>query len=388
MDVDTESAHGQGPRPETADGPLRVALVVTAAPSSCGSMARYAALVERALCEGDSGLSARPVRIDLAPDRLHGPARHAWIMGAAMRRWGRCEADLYHIVDGSHAYVARWLPRAPIVVTAHDVIPLLQKRGLLGDRAPGVLAGWLIARSVLGLRAADHVVADSENTRRDVCEHAGVDRSCTSVVHLPVEAQMRCEAEWRDRRASAGAYVLHVGNDAFYKNRMGVLRIFARVRVHCEVALKMVGPPPDDKLLGTVRGLGLAERVEFVVAPGEEQLWELYRNACLFLFPSLYEGFGWPPLEAMACGCPVVCSSAASLPEVVGDAALTDRPGDEQALARHCLNVLRDESLALRLAARGRERVKKFSLAAMAKGLVEAYGMALARHASPSRNSK
>ncbi len=372
----------------TAGAPLRVSLVVTAPPGGRGSMARYAALVQRALSEGDSGLSVRPLRIDLAPGGLHGPGRHAWIAGAAIRRLGRCEADIYHILDGSHAYVARWLPRAPTVVTAHDVIPLLQARGLLGERTPGILARWLITCSVRGLCAADHVVADSESTRRDVCEHAGVEASRTSVVHLPVEPPACSEAGPGNSRARAGAYLLHVGNDAFYKNRAGVLRIFAQVRAHCDVALKMAGPPPGEAMLAAVRDLGLEQHVKFVIAPDEEALWDLYRNAALFLFPSLYEGFGWPPLEAMACGCPVVCSSAASLPEVVGDAALTGDPLDEQTLARHCLDVLRDESLALRLAALGRERAKKFSLAAMADGLAQAYAMALARRASLSRDHK
>ena len=86
------------------------------------------------------------------------------------------------------------------------------------------------------------------------------------------------------------------------------------------------------KLKITVHGVAYEVDVE-VIDPGDDELIGLYRGASLFLFPSLYEGFGWPPLEAMACGCPVVCSTEGSLPEVVGDAALTAPAADEAALA-------------------------------------------------------
>ena len=102
MDSQTASTQAGRPRPDTASAPLRVALAVTAAPSGRGSMARYAALVERALGEGDCGPSMRPVRIDLAPDRPQGPTRHAWIAGAAMRRLARWAAESFAVPTGTH----------------------------------------------------------------------------------------------------------------------------------------------------------------------------------------------------------------------------------------------------------------------------------------------
>jgi glycosyltransferase involved in cell wall biosynthesis len=99
----------------------------------------------------------------------------------------------------------------------------------------------------------------------------------------------------------------------------------------------------------------------------------------VFLFPSIYEGFGWPPLEAMACGCPVVCSSSASLPEVVGDAALTAAVDDEAGLARLCGMVLSDRVLAESLIARGKQRASEFTLERMGKQLVDVYRRVLER---------
>ena len=125
--------------------------------------------------------------------------------------------------------------------------------------------------------------------------------------------------------------------------------------------------------------LGLAEQVRFVVDPDDSTLAALYSGACLFVFPSLYEGFGWPPLEAMAYGCPVVCSSAASLPEVVGDAALQCAAEDEEGMARLCLDVLGDPSLAQRLVERGRARAEHFSLEHMASALLGVYQTVLSR---------
>jgi len=126
-----------------------------------------------------------------------------------------------------------------------------------------------------------------------------------------------------------------------------------------------------------VRRSRLERHVDFVVQPDDVQLADLYRGACLLLFPSLYEGFGLPPLEAMAFGCPVVCSSAASLPEVVGRAALTCPPDDEEQMAGNCERILEDPALAERLIELGHRRARKFTLKRMAQGLLDAYAEAL-----------
>ena len=144
------------------------------------------------------------------------------------------------------------------------------------------------------------------------------------------------------------------------------------------MTLQLVGPPETADEREVIRAEAIGDAVSRTGAGPDEALRRHYHGAALLLFPSLYEGFGWPPLEAMACGCPVVCSRAASLPEVVGDAALTAAPDDEDALARHCLDVLLHPGVAGRLQQRGRLRAAEFSLARMADGLREVYLRVLA----------
>ena len=157
-----------------------------------------------------------------------------------------------------------------------------------------------------------------------------------------------------DTVALPARYLFHIGNNADYKNRTGVLDVFARLQDVLDLHLLMAGPEPTPELRQKAEGL---KRVHFEINPSDAQLAHLYRKASAFLFPSLYEGFGMPVLEAMAAGCPVVCSTAASLPEVAGDAALIASADNTTALARHCRSllediVLRDEQIHL-----GRKRV-------------------------------
>lgn len=365
---------------------LEVILVDTNPEGQSGSMAVYCMLVKDALSlsKNASALSivcmrlALPRRIlDLLPERLQNWAHHAWIMFFGRIRLIGYKADIVHILDGSHAYVAKWLTGTGIVATSHDVIPLLQQQGFFHDSRPKRTASWLISRSLDGIRKADCVIAVSRNTEYDLVRCAGVKPENVRVIYSAIPERMSDKnghlPSWRDRRSREDAYILHVGNNAFYKNRAGVVRIFGIILQKCRIRLVMAGPEPTDELRSTVDARGLSGAMEFVSNPDQKTLQDLYRNACLFLFPSLYEGFGWPPLEAMSCGCPVVCSDAASLPEVVGEAALTFPPSDEAKAAHNCVAILSDEKLAVSLVEKGSAQASKFTLERMGRELVSAY---------------
>ena len=364
-----------------ATGNPSVVLVETAPAGERGSMARYAALVADALA-GSAGAIAVS-RLNLAPSAaflrrfprgLRTWVKHAWIGCAARSRLAHLQADVVHVLDGSHAYVFACPLPGKAVATVHDMIPLLQIAGSFGTPGPKPPARWLIQRSVQGLRRATLLVADSASTRNDLCRLAGVDAARVRVIWPALDHAVSATAGQEVPRANGGLpFVLHVGNDAFYKNRPGVLRVFGRIRSAVEARLVMAGAAPDRSLRRTVRALGLESCVRFVADPDDATLAGLYRTAALLLFPSLYEGFGWPPLEAMASGCPVVCSFVASLPEIVGDAALTAPPADEAALAQLGVSVLRDPALAARLSRAGRERCRAFRAERMAVELVSAY---------------
>lgn len=360
--------------------PLPVVLVDTAPRGPFGSMVQYGDLVEEALADETT---VRVERIRLAPSatwlrRLPAQAwvRHAGIAWSASRRLGGAPGAVYHVLDGSHAYLGRSIPRERTVVTAHDAIPLLQLRGDFPTPPPGRLARWVINASLSVSRRAAAVIAVSEHTRRDLVGF-GVDAGCVRVLSHPVPTDLLAAARSLPdgpRTPSGPRTILHVGNDGFYKNRRGVVRVFARVRAAGEDAeLVLVGPAPDPALRALIDRLALGAHVRIVPQVDTLKLAKLYRASALFLFPSLYEGFGWPPLEAMALGCPVVCSSAASLPEVVGNAARTAPADDEESLAAHCIQILRDPGLAQRMIRAGFEQAEHSTMGRFREGLLSTY---------------
>jgi glycosyltransferase involved in cell wall biosynthesis len=350
-------------------------------------MARYAGLVMEAL----GGVMGQKVEFERM--HLRAPAFLTGLMGGRLQTWAnhfwnvlkgpglirRRKADLVHILDGSFGYLSSATLGAPIVVTVHDLVPLLRQKGQFGPDHGSRLSRWLLGRVVRGLRRADWLLADSGNTALDLERDAGIQPGRVLVAPLAMSPSFRAAKGGDDSTSpnTDSPYLLHVGNNGYYKNREGVVRIFSQLPGGHEARLVMAGPAATRPLEALIDRLGLQSRVDFVIDPGDTELVRLYRGASLFLFPSLYEGFGWPPLEAMACGCPVVCSSAGSLPEVVGDAALTAPADDEEALSGHCIKVLADPELARSLAVRGMERVKQFTIERMREDLLTAYGRAL-----------
>ena len=360
----------------------RVILLSTAAPDRPhGSMVRYGQMVCAALRRVAPELAVEtldlaPAQARLArlPGRIQTPVRYLAIAAKA-RRLLRQPAGMLHLLDGSHAYFLQAVRhlRQPLVVTVHDLIPALRLRGELGQGSPGVGGGWLVRQTLAGLARADAWIADSQCTCHDLVRLAGVAASAVQRVHPAIQAASAVGPA----APAADSYILHVaGNNTFYKNRAGVIEIFRIIRQTERVNLKMAGAPPDAALLRKAETSGVGNAIEFLPDLSEARLTELYRGAALLLFPSLYEGFGWPPLEAMGQGCPVVCSDAGSLPEIAGEAALLAPPQDVARFAHQVVQVLRDGGLRRRLVEAGFRRVREFTLEAMGAGIVQAYAAA------------
>jgi len=368
---------------------LRLLLIDTSTAGVNGSMARYARLVEQALAE-QVCLAVRfevktlclslpgPVQGWL-PSGIRVWVNHVWILLTSRIRVAREPHDIIHMVDGSYAYCVNGVAAGcPILATVHDLIPLLQLTQESAGGTPSLPARWIVKKSLKALRRCRHLVADSECTRNDLVRLVGIAKDDITVV------QIALDSSWVKFGTGPGAdpspatvdlkpTVFHVGHNGHYKNRAGVIRVFARIRAQTAARLVMAGPPPTAALRDLVKAQQVEGDVVFVENPDDAQLFRLYQDAAVFLFPSIYEGFGWPPLEAMALGCPVVCSTAASLPEVVGDAALSAPVGDEDELARLCLAVLNDRNLADSLITKGRERASEFTVERMGEQLVEVY---------------
>jgi glycosyltransferase involved in cell wall biosynthesis len=267
------------------------------------------------------------------------------------------------------------------VITFHDVTFFL-----LPQRYPILRRLYFQGASHAGARLADLVIAVSETVKGDVVRHLGLAAEKVRVVPLapgpgfqPLEDPARMEAV-RDRYRLPPRFILNVGTLEPGKNQATLVRAFHRLKGQgLEQGLVIAGQKGwmYEKLFRLVDGLGLGKDVRFVGHLPEADLAAVYNMADLFVFPSLYEGFGLPPLEAMACGLPVVASNAPALAEVLNGAALLVNPSDVDALAEAAARALRDKRLRSRLRRQGLERASQFSWQRTARGTVAAYEAAL-----------
>lgn len=251
----------------------------------------------------------------------------------------------------------------PAVVTIHDLAFIRFPHTFRAHNRT-----YLDLATRLSARRAAYVLAVSENTRREVIELLGVPPERVVVTHDAARAHFvppdpaRLQA-FRTRHDLPERFVLSVGTLEPRKNLTGLLDAYSRVARESNVPLIVGGGKGwlYDAVFQRLEALGLRDRVHFAGYLEEEELPLWYAAATLFVFPSIYEGFGMPPLEAMSCGTPVVTSNSSSLPEVVGDAGLMVSPTDTDALADAILRLLNDDALRADLCQRGLQRARTFS---------------------------
>jgi glycosyltransferase involved in cell wall biosynthesis len=373
-------------------GDLRVLLLRNVVEERRASMDRYADGLERALASSPRvAVSSTSVRAVSGQGRLGGAlARYLTNFARyplhAARSRGR--ASIFHVLDHGNAHLAAVLPRDRTVVTCHDLMLLRA-----GEVVPGQRGRWSSrARfrwTVSYLRKVGHVVCDSTATRDDVQRICGVDPDRMSIVPPGVDEHFRRLPDDVVERARGslpelGRYrVLHVCSEHgfFYKNVPMTLKVVARLRSEgVDAMLVRVGRrlAPDERL--AAERLGIGDAIVDCGRVPEDRLVELYHAADALLYPSFYEGFAWPPLEAMACGTPVVASTAPALEEAIGDAGLLAAPDDEDSLVRNLRDALTDDSVAAELRRKGLERVTRYSWHRTAEELTRIYS-AVARAA-------
>jgi glycosyltransferase involved in cell wall biosynthesis len=304
-------------------------------------------------------------------------SRPQWVLGEQAllpRLAARAGVDLVH----SLASTAPVRGRFHRVVTVHDLIYARFPEAHSGIREQGmkVLVPWAARRS-------DRVIADSESTRVDLIELLDVRPERIDVVPLGLgtvrrvpplqESELRARLELGER-----SIVLALSAKRPHKNLTALIGALARMTPEQRPLLVLPGYPTwhEDELRERAHELGVDGDVRFpawVSAAELEGLWSLARA---FVFPSLYEGFGLPVLEAMARGVPVACSNTSSLPEVAGEAALLFDPASEAEIAGALTRLLSDEALAQRLRTLGLERVKQFTWERTARLTLESYARA------------
>jgi glycosyltransferase involved in cell wall biosynthesis len=229
-------------------------------------------------------------------------------------------------------------------------------------------------------RRADALIAISENTKRDLVEILGAPPAKVTVTHLaademylsppPGEEVMR----FRARHGLARPFFLYTGNISPRKNLKALLDAFARVKDQTGADLVVTGGLSwSDSWNQWAHSLGVADRVRRLGYVERQDMPALYAASLAFVFPSLFEGFGLPVLEAQAVGAPVVCSSAASLPEVAGQSAYMVDPTDVEGLARALAETASDARLRARLSRAGYENVRRFSWEKTARATLEVF---------------
>ena len=318
---------------------------------------------------------------------LGGRARKLWWEQVGLPRAARvCRPalDLVHVPYFS----APALQHIPYVVTIHDLIPLMV------PEYHGSLAMWgylqLVSRTA---RRAALVLTDSEHSARDIKRELGVPGERIRVVPLAADSQFRPAASDEDRKAVQATrrryglerpYILNTGGLDVRKQVGKIVEGFARARgsLREDYDLVIVGRahtdnprmyPPLDRL---IRRFGLADRVRLVGAVADDEFVALYHGAEFFVFASLYEGFGLTPLEAMACGTPVISSGRTSLAEVVGDAGIIIEP-EPRAIAEAIVRLGNDAALRRELSEHGLERARLFSWERTTAQTLDAYCAAL-----------
>jgi glycosyltransferase involved in cell wall biosynthesis len=292
-------------------------------------------------------------------------------------RLGRGDFDVLH----SPAYIAPIKASCPVVITVHDITYLLY---------PSHFAAWwrYYMKSVfpLTISSAAAIICGSEHSKRDLLASYKLSPAKLHVVPYGVDQQKFqpravLDAAWANQAGIRDGYVLHVGGFVERKNLPTLLQVVARLRDQGKwqnrqlvlAGAESPGMLGSDKIHQAIAELGLSANV---VLPGrvpDEYLPGLYAQAALVVMPSLYEGFGFPVLEAMASGTPVVSSNTSSLPEVAGDAALLIPPTDINAWAEAVDQVLTNPALAAELRAKGLEQARQFTWQRTAAETIEVY---------------
>ena len=294
----------------------------------------------------------------------------AWPIMAARERF-----DLLH----SMAFVTPVVGKIPTIVTVYDLSFIH-----FPEKFPALQRFYLHSQTARSVKQARRVITISEASRQDLQQHFAVPMDKVDVVLPGVEPIFQPISEeqiaaFREEKGLTGNFILHVGTLQPRKNIPILLEAVARLEDQ-RIDLVLAGAKgwQYDEIFSQVKSLGLVNRVRFTGYVQDEELPFWYNAAKVLVFPSVYEGFGMPIVEAMACGTPVVAARSSSIPEAGGEAALYFDPQDVDTLAQHLTDILSDKYLADRMRISGIEQAQKFSWERAGLETSQVYARALA----------
>jgi glycosyltransferase involved in cell wall biosynthesis len=379
---------------------MRILLVANYEPDGQESMLRYAAWLEHTLKARGHGVTVAAPRAFFS--RLAGSPGFKKYLGyldkfllfpARLQRLAQ-SYDLVHVLDHSNSMYLRAVRHKPNLITCHDLLAIRAARGEFSQARTG-WSGRLLQRWILsGLRGARHVLCVSGKTAHDL--GALIGETGKHAVELQVVynalnwgygpgVALSTELISRLGLRTGERYFLHVGGNQWYKNRAGVLRIFAllaEIDEFSRARLVMAGKPLTAELREAIREERLGDRVIEAVDATNEELQALYGNALALLFPSLEEGFGWPIIEAQACGCPVITTDREPMSEVAGQAVILIDPANPPAAAKVIATGLKGRE---QLRAAGFKNLERFDEESIAMQYCAFYEAILRQEAASGR---
>ncbi len=255
---------------------------------------------------------------------------------------------------------------AKVIITVHDMIH---------ERLPWSFSSEdpIRQEKALAVKRADHVICVSRHTQRDLIELLDISPAKTSVIHLGFS--LTTDQVIESSATNGKSYLLYVGHRGGYKNFERLLKSVATSSIlksdFCIVCFGGGAMTSQEKAL--ISELGFTERDVIHLSGSDALLAGLYKNAMAFVYPSLYEGFGIPPLEAMSFDCPVACSNSSSIPEVVGNAGIYFDPNDIEDMRNTIEKLVTNDTLRKQLISAGRERIKMYSWRQCASKTLDIY---------------
>ena len=362
---------------------LRVGIDGRAFTSPAAGVRRYVGELARALVAlaepielvalGGKDVGALPAGVGHVVEPLHPPTNLGWTLVGLPRAASTARVDVIH----APAYTAPFWAPAPVVLTIHDVSYARHPEWYPYRR------DWMRRAFYRhSARTAAQIITDSTFSAAEIHAAYGVDGGRLSVVPLGVDQRFGPLDPVRAAELPAGVagpYLLHVGDLHERRNLPVVVEALVAARAQRDacrsltLVLAGVDRGVGDALDAMARAAGAPNLVVRLGKVGEAGLHALYQRASALVYPSLYEGFGLPPLEAMACGLPVIASRAASMPEVIGDAGILLDPHDIHGWTDAIVRVVEDESLRGRLRAAGLQRAAGFTWARTARLTLDVY---------------
>lgn len=284
------------------------------------------------------------------------------------------EADIHHVIDHGYAHILPKLTEGKTCITVHDLIPMLKWKGLIPSKKSDLESINNVKKPKLNLyslkfiKRYDRIISVSENTANDLVKHLGIDRNKICVIPPSIDSRYtKANKEGVDQFASQYGldknyrWIMISGRE-FYKNHETSLKVLKMLIDKLDLKVKLIKSGlPSPEFDTFVSSMNLENHVQKIFLKNINELPMLYNFVDCLLFPSLYEGFGMPVAESLACGTPVIISNKGSLPEVGGDLCFQFDPFDVEGMATTINEVITKKNIRKHILQKGPETMKKYS---------------------------